>query len=252
MGAGATTHFTNPLGTAGRVFSYRKHQRMPNPISYTRLRTPVSYNLHLLDGITLTEHGTPIIRPYRGPLPEHMTGFNELMSRKPAARTHATNECAHFFLDDYQFERCWNRPELYPPILGECAMTLTPDYSLYTDMPEPVQRWNVYRSRLLGAYWQHLGLNVIPTLQYSTPDSYQYAFDGIPHHSTIATSTVGVLQNHDARNLWRQGMRTAIGLLEPETILVYGKPMPDHEYPNGITVKHYAQTSTTRIKANTQ
>ena len=225
---------------------------MPTPISYTRLRTPLSYNMHLLDSVSLTEHGTPTIRPYHGPLPDTMRGFNELMSRKPAARTHATNECANFFLDDYQFERCWNRPELYPPILGECAMTPTPDYSLYTDMPEPVQRWNVYRSRLLGAYWQTLGLNVIPTLQYSTPDSYQYAFDGLPHHSTIATSTVGVLQNHDARNLWRQGMRTAIELLEPETILVYGKPMPDQDYPNGITVKHYAPNSTTRIKANTQ
>ena len=103
---------------------------MPTPISYTRLRTPLSYNMHLLDGITLTEHGTPTIRPYHGPLPDTMRGFNELMSRKPAARIHATNECAHFFLDDYQFERCWNRPELYPPILGECAMTLTPDYRL--------------------------------------------------------------------------------------------------------------------------
>lgn len=41
MGAGATTHFTHPLGTAGRVFSYPKAPRMPNPISYTRLRTPV-------------------------------------------------------------------------------------------------------------------------------------------------------------------------------------------------------------------
>lgn len=80
------THFTNPLGTAGRVYSYRKHQRMPNPISYTRLRTPLSYNMHLLDGITLTEHGMPIINPYDGPAPEHMMGFNELLSLKPAER----------------------------------------------------------------------------------------------------------------------------------------------------------------------
>ena len=49
---------------------------MPTPISYTRLRTPLSYNMHLLDSVSLTEHGTPTIRPYHGPLPDTMRGFN--------------------------------------------------------------------------------------------------------------------------------------------------------------------------------
>lgn len=220
---------------------------MPNPISATRLRTPLSYNMHLLDGVNLTEHGTPIIRPYHGPLPDTMRGFNEIMGRKPGTRGQGPTSCAHFFLDDYQFERCWNRPELYPPILAECAMTLTPDYSLYTDMPEPIQRWNIYRSRLLGAYWQKLGLTVIPTIQYSTPASYEYAFDGLPHHATIATSTVGVLQHSEARDLWQQGMYMAIMQLDPAQILVYGKPMPDYTYPDHITVKHYMPNSRQRF-----
>lgn len=31
MGAGATTHFTHPLGTAGRVFSYPKAPTHADP-----------------------------------------------------------------------------------------------------------------------------------------------------------------------------------------------------------------------------
>lgn len=69
---------------------------------------------------------------------------------------------------------------------------LTPDFSLYTDMPKAMMIWNTYRSRLLGWFWQQEGLTVIPTVSWADEDSFNFAFDGLPLNATLAVSTVGV------------------------------------------------------------
>ena len=76
--------------------------------------------------------------------PDRLIGFNEMLTTK-------RNDCGiHFFLDDYQFERVWRRPEYYLDKMRSFQCIFTPDFSLYTDMAIPVQIWNVYRSRLIG------------------------------------------------------------------------------------------------------
>lgn len=99
---------------------------------------------------------------------------------------------------------------------------LTPDFSLYLDMPLPMQRWNVYRSRALGLIWQREGMEVVPTLSWSTPDSYEFCFDGIPQGGTVATSTVGVMSDEAALALWRDGMSEALRRVKPSRLLLYG------------------------------
>lgn len=73
----------------------------------------------------------------------------------------------HFFIDDYQFERIWNAPDKYIDVLKEYECILTPDFSLYMDMPMPMKIWNVYRSRFIGAYYQKYGVKVIPTISWA-------------------------------------------------------------------------------------
>ena len=60
----------------------------------------------------------------------------------------------HFFIDDYQFERVWKSPQLYVEMLKRYRFVCAPDFSLYLDMPMATKIWNVYRSRLITAYWQ--------------------------------------------------------------------------------------------------
>nr|WP_279324927.1 DUF4417 domain-containing protein [Bifidobacterium margollesii] len=136
----------------------------------------------------------------------------------------------HFFIDDYRFERVWRRPEAYVRMLSPFRCVLTPDFSLYSDMPLAQQVHNVYRSRLMGAWWQSQGMNVVPTLQWSTPESFSFAFDGLPHGSVVAASTLGVLNDPVATALWRIGMREALERLAPELVLLYGLPIPDFDW----------------------
>ena len=117
----------------------------------------------------------------------------------------------------------------------ECV--LTPDYSLYTDMLQPVKIWNTYRSRAIGQYFQECGIKVIPTVSWADKDSYDYCFRGIEEGGIIAVSTIGVKKNKNALKLWKEGMAKAIECLEPETILVYGGKI-DFDFGN-IQIVNY-------------
>lgn len=128
----------------------------------------------------------------------------------------------HFYLDDYQFERIWNNPHKYMEQLTEFDCVLTPDFSLYMNMPMAMKIWNVYRSRLLGQIMQDYGITVIPTLQWAEKETFEFCFDGIEPGGTVSVSTIGVKQDEDAQKIWFDGMTEAIKRLKPETVLIYG------------------------------
>lgn len=163
-------------------------------------------------------------------MPDELLGFNY------ATGSDEYEKGVHFFIDDYQFERLWRQPKKYFEILSRFDCMLTPDYSLYLDMPMAMKIWNVYRARMLGQMAQDRGIKVIPTLMYAEPDTYQFCFDGLPRHSTYATSTVGVIRDEEAKTIWIEGMNAAIERLEPKNLLIYGSPI-EFDY-GSINVKH--------------
>lgn len=181
-----------------------------------RQRTIRGYHMDMMADLTFTSDDMPVMEPC-DVVPDDLLSFNYVTGHKAS-----TDQGVHFFIDDYQFERVWRDPIMYAHMLERYQCVLAPDFSLYTDMPLPLQRWNCYRSRFVGAYWQQLGLNVIPTLQWGTPASYAFSFDGIPEEATLATSTIGVRGDEDAMEAWRLGMYEAINRLAPKLILLYG------------------------------
>lgn len=166
---------------------------------------------------------------------KHFIGFNE----KPKPES-----TCHFFLHDYQFERVWNQPKKYLPKLSQYETLLTPDFSLFTDYPMAVQIWNTYRNRWLGCYWQDHGYKVIPTIVWSTPESFDFCFNGVEKGSTVAISTLGCLRNKDSTELFMDGYNTMIDRLSPSMIILYG------EYPtnNQLKSENIIQISNSRIQ----
>ncbi|MGQ7329867.1 DUF4417 domain-containing protein, partial [Streptococcus suis] len=81
--------------------------------------------------------------------------------------------------------------------LTEFDCVLTPDFSLYQDMPIAMQIWNVYRSRLIGQMMQNYGCTVIPTVSWSRHESFVFCFDGLPRNATLAVSTIGVKKSSE-------------------------------------------------------
>lgn len=208
-----------------------------------RERTDNAYNLGIVDFTNMTDDfwQMPVIKN-DGFIPDDLIGFNYAKTSK---NKHAG---IHFFVDDYQFERVWNKPEAYADVLSEYECVLTPDFSLYLDMPMPTKIWNVYRSRQIGAYYQSLGLKVIPTMSWAEEATFEFCFRGIPKGSVVAVSTIGVKDDANALRIWRDGMAEMIRQIEPSTILVYGGEL-DFDY-GSIDVRYYDNKVTRRLKDN--
>ena len=195
-----------------------------------RERTNKAYNLDLVDPSNLTNDfwQMPIIQNDNF-IPSELIGFNYAKSsdRKDVG--------IHFYVDDYQFERIWNDPEKYLEILEEYDCILSPDFSLYMDMPMPMKIWNVYRSRQIGAYYQSKGLIVIPTISWAEPETFEFCFQGIPEGSIVSISTIGVKRDKDALQTWKDGVTAMIERIKPSAILIYGGKL-EYDYGNIKTV----------------
>lgn len=148
------------------------------------------------------------------------------------------NKGVHFYLDDYQFQRVWNTPEKYVPILQEFGAVCAPDFSLYVDMPVALQIYNHYRKQWLSAFWQLQGIKVIPTICWSKPESFEWCFDGVPTNSIISISSVGTQKKKETIKLFAEGCREAIKQLEPVQILWYGKCPEEFDW-NVTKIKPY-------------
>lgn len=158
-------------------------------------------------------------------------GFNYAIGEK-----HPEDKICHFYLDDYQFERVWNDPNRYLPMLNKFRAVLAPDFSMYTDFPFPVQLFNHYRKQWCAAYWQENGVTVIPTVGWSDESSFDWCFDGIPKNSMVCISTVGGFHSKASKAAWLKGYEKCLEVLCPSEILLFGKQFPEVQFDGPITV----------------
>lgn len=206
-----------------------------------RHRTNDAYNLDLidLDNSTNDFWQMPVINNDNF-IPDDIIGFNYAKSSKQH------NVGIHFYLDDYQFERIWNKPEDYIDILKQYECIFSPDFSLYLDMPMPMKIWNIYRSRQIGRFYQNQGIKVIPTLSWAEEETFEFCFEGIPKGSIVSISTIGVKKNKEALKIWKAGVDELIKRIEPSTILIYGGKL-DYDYGD-IKVIYYENQVIEKIK----
>lgn len=206
-----------------------------------RIKTNNAYNLDLvnIDSSTKDFWQMPIINK-EAIIPTELIGFNY-------AKTSKNKKCGiHFYIDDYQFERIWNKPQDYVDILKQYECILSPDFSLYMDMPMPMKIWNIYRSRQIGQYYQNQGIKVIPTISWAEEETFEFCFEGIPKGSIVSISTIGVKKNKEALKIWKAGVDELIRRIEPSTILIYGGKL-DYDYGD-IKVIYYENQVIEKIK----
>lgn len=188
-------------------------------------------NLGLLPVDETGAYNLPVVGTDAVPTADSLIPFNK------AKTNYRKDVGVHFFIDDYQFERVWKSPQLYVEMLRKYRFVCAPDFSLYLDMPMAAKIWNVYRSRLITAYWQSKGLKVVPVLQWAEPETWKFCFDGVKPGGTLAVSTLGAARNKLTKQIWTAGMSEAIRKLHPATILLYGIPISFNF--GDIQVVHY-------------
>lgn len=160
-----------------------------------------------------------------------LIGYDKLCDNK-------TEAIVHFFMDDYKFEVMWKDPEPRIERMKEYRAVLTPDFSMYTEMPLSIKVYNTFRSRWCGAYMQDKGIKVIPTVSWGEPNTFWFCFDGIPKGSVVAVSTIGVRKE---KSLFMQGYEEMMRKIKPQAVICYGEPF--EEMKGKIIKVDYAQTN---------
>ena len=145
----------------------------------------------------------------------------------------------HFYLDDYEFVFAIRYPPDCIDVFRRVAGVITPDFSLFSDMPLAMQIDAVFRGRVFGYWLQKIGVSVIPNVRWCDKRSLSFAFDGIPKGGTVAVGSHGCLKDPRVRRLFLEGFDKMIERIHPKTIVVYG--------PVLMEMKHFARQASARI-----
>lgn len=187
-----------------------------NLTMYRQTKNYENLQKRIFDGIG--QYGIPFIEPQSYNSECEWIPFNYVKSTKERE-----NKGVHCFVDDYQMNRLWNNIDRYVDMLRQFRYVMSPDFSTYTDFPKVIQIYNHYRKHWVGAYLQENGVNVIPTISWSTLDSFEWCFDGEPVGGVVAVSSVGAANSKVKKKLFLAGYNEMMERLWPETILFYGK-----------------------------
>ncbi|MBR1408403.1 MAG: DUF4417 domain-containing protein [Clostridia bacterium] len=180
------------------------------------------------------KYDMPKLQPVHDVEPENLVPFHMAKTAK-----NPEQRWFHFYEDDYQFERLWNRPAQYLSVLRRFAGGISTDYSIYLDMPRSQQIWNCWRNRATAYYMQRNGLTIIPNAGWSDAESLEWAFDGLPAYSVLSITTQGCM-GHDyvSKQSLLNGLHELARQKHPEKLVVYGK-FPDawrERFPMPIVV----------------
>lgn len=147
---------------------------------------------------------------------------NRLIPFSKAVHSADTDAWVHFYEDDAAFERLWNRPKIYLPILKKFNGVISPDFSVYRDMPLIMQQWNIYRSRAIGHWMQENGIPVIPNIRFGDERTFELSCAGVHKHGIIAVGSHGCIKLLNEREYFKRGIDFVMDRLKPNTVIVYG------------------------------
>lgn len=169
-------------------------------------------------------------------IPTNLVLFTEMR------KTANTDQWVHFYTDDRRFEVVWTHPKKYLSILQRFKGIISPDFSLFLDMPLSMQVWNVYRNHAIAHWFTTNGIKVIPNVRWGDERSYEFCFDGIVPGGIVAVGSHGCMRDSLDRLYFERGFSEMCKRLIPHTILVYG-PISDSIFlpyiEDGINIVRY-------------
>jgi len=189
--------------------------------------------------------------PKRVEVPRNLIPF----SKTPYSESHA--EYVHFYEHDAVFKGFLQDPEQYIERLYRFHGIITPDCSLYRDMPLVLQMANTYMSRAVGCYLQEQGMNVVPNVRWGDERSYRpgitdipFAFLGLEKHGIVSVSTYGCVRGGENKRHFHDGFHSMLEFLQPEIVLIHGAMPSDvfSDTPPNLHVAHYDDWTTQKRK----
>lgn len=189
-----------------------------------RCSNKTAYNTDSAFGTQLTtnaikagKYGFAQLPAYMEDIPSEFITIGDL---RPSRKSY---ECGVSCFDkDEVLEKLWKYTERYFERLKPYRCVIEPDFSLKIGFPLAVQITNAYRNHALAYAMQERGLKVIPNMYWSTPESYDFCFDGHSRGGAVCVSTIGTCSDQRAQRYFRRGFEEMLKRIAPDVVLLYG------------------------------
>lgn len=126
------------------------------------------------------------------------------------------------FSYDYELEKLSSNPQRYAPILSKYKCICEPDFSMKIGDPLGAVIGNAFRSHTTAFRLQELGCNIMPTMKWSSPESYEVCFDGYERGGAVIVSTIGAMKDERSRMYFKDGFHQMLKRISPDSVVLYG------------------------------
>ncbi|MGR8934849.1 MAG: DUF4417 domain-containing protein [Gammaproteobacteria bacterium] len=138
----------------------------------------------------------------------------------------------HTFVDDWRLESIWrNNDKLLDRIITHRSAIL-PDYTVETNYPLALQTYQIWRSRVIGRWWQDHGVMPIPVLQWGAKMHWSQAFTGLQDCEILAVRGPARGKEH----AWEKAVTYFLHRHTPKLILHFGRRAGFDRWPHAV---HY-------------
>lgn len=136
----------------------------------------------------------------------------------------------HFFIEDFLFERFWTKPDKYIPLLLQFKGVISPDFSLYYNIPDVISMYNKYRNHWLGVYMLQKGIKVIPNFRCGCEKHFNFSLQGYPSNSVFACSNIGINKNPQQKNDFYKGLKL-LAFARPRCVYIFSRSVNEYKLP---------------------
>ncbi len=176
----------------------------------------------------MRQNGIPPVFRNKWPIEINLDypGLNESLLWSPWGVFGSKN--IHCYTEDYRFESTWRNPELSLKRVLELNFVIAPDFSVYPESSTLVNSWQLYRSLAVFSYWQNMGVNVIPSINWISPEQILNDIDLYPDFNIIAVRCPG----KKYISSWLAGASTIVNIVKPKLVLQFGTSLGSEAWKN--------------------
>ena len=184
------------------------------------------------------------IKKYTGDLPDKFITLdetNEIGSPSIGVVGYAYDT----FLEEYV-----HNPEKYAYKFSKYKCLGELDFSMKILDPFGVIVSSATLSHTSAFYYQEHGCHILPTMKWSSAESYEVCFDGYEKGGAVMVSTIGVLSDERSKVYFKNGFNEMLKRISPDSVIIYGT-ISDwilEFMPSQLDVHHYNHERFNRMR----
>ena len=190
------------------------------------------------------QYGIPLIMKYTENWPQRFITLSEM-------KNIGNNNIGVTTFDyDYVLENIVSNPSAFVEKFSTYKCICEPDLSINVGEPLALAVANSFRSHSTAYYLQQHDCNVIPTIKWSTPNTFDVCFSGYEKGGAVIVSTIGVIRDERSRMYFSRGFKEMLKRISPDSVGLYGDRQEwiDNLIPSQLDVHYFSHERFNRMR----